>query len=118
MPQLLADQPSTTSLDLPASRKERDVLDGLIALVAREAANAHVPVRKVEVTSIPASDKINARTVVTQHVDLPAEKALAFWDSLSDSTEKWAASLSQEEAWIALDLLAVDIQWNPDATAF
>lgn len=95
----------------------REVLEGFLKALADQAQRQGVPVTRLEVYGTPDSDEATGRVVVVQWVDLSPDEAMAHWDEAGDAIERWTAGLLPKQQEIALNLIALSVEWNDNAAA-
>ena len=95
----------------------REVLDRLVPLVGRHARDRHVPLKKIEVGGIPASDEAWEQLIVAAQVELPLDSAYAYWGELSEAVEEWTRTLPTTQADILLDLIGLEVREDENSAA-
>ncbi len=90
----------------------REVLQGILTLLAQQVRERQIPVGPIRIMGTPDSAEAPVRLLVVLQIALPLLEAMACWDTFGDAVEQWAASLPPVQAGIALDQIALDVQWD------
>jgi len=93
-------------------QESRPLVDAIRDLITHEASARGIRVKNLTVSRFSDPDETTEEIVVTQHVDLPAERALAYWDEVGALVERWRATLPQPDAEWATRFIAIDIRWS------
>jgi len=115
----LAASPIPAQLDLGVFGRPTNILqelrpltDEISLLLERAAAERRIAASRPTLTRFMDPSETVEEAVVTQVVDLPAEKALAYWDDVAAVVERWRSGLPQADAERALRHIAIDIKWS------
>jgi predicted Zn-dependent protease len=80
-----------------------------MAVIARQN---FVQVSKVEVSGFVSYEEDADEVVVAQWVNLSAPAALAYWEKLGNAVQGWTAFLPKELAQVAIEKIAIEVNWN------
>ena len=95
----------------------REAMDGVLRVVYEKARQEAVELERVEVYATSACDEIDAHLIVSIQTDLPADPAFALWDALSDAVQDWTATLPKAQEDMGIDLISLEVIWNPNSAA-
>jgi hypothetical protein len=116
LPETFSGELSAIEADRRASdllQESRPLVDAIRDLLTREARARSIRVKNLSVSHFSDPEETTGgEIVVTQHVDLPAEKALAYWDEVGAAVARWRSGLPPADAERALRSIAIDIKWS------
>ncbi len=93
-------------------QESRPLVDAIRGLLTHQARVRGITVKDMTASRFLDPDETTEEIVVTQHVDLPADKALAYWDEVSVLVERWRLSLPRPDAEQVSRYISVDIKWS------
>lgn len=92
----------------------RLILDSLSLLLFNEARTNYVVATRTGVSAFRDPEEGALEIVVTQWVRLSPSEALEYWDRIGVVLENWSARLPEQLRRIAIERIAVEVQWDDD----
>jgi len=101
-----------TSVDHLLTDRMRQVLQGVLGILKRQAKLNYTLTTAVSVWGLANPEDRSNSVVVTQWVQLPSKHALKYWDRLAVAIHAWSETLPRALAIIVHERVVVEVRWK------